>query len=445
MKIGRREFLLSAGLTTIVASPRSFAGQTNQAAFAKKRGRPVVQTLTDETTAQFVVLVDPRKTPVYRARTSGGRELRLTLISRERNPFEDDQALDRLLVEGLDLEADHVLEIFEGATAAKVDERVFRAFDTRPRATRFAIASCMADVLEAFQGPMWKAMADTKPDAIFLVGDTCYADILTDGSVRGFWKRQIQTRKALDVFRWKRLVPVFATWDDHDYGKNNGNRTLATRDEALRAFRALWGWEPRGPAEHGPGVSSALDLCGQRIILMDDRYFRDPRGVERGMHWGSGQQDWMLRRLASDPRPAWIMNGSQIFGGYLGKESFESDHPENLRDVAHFLASIEAPVLFASGDVHFSEVMKIEKERLGYETFELTSSSIHSATYPGGDAPGKNPRRIKSTWHHNFLVVDSSVDSRGELVFKASAVSGRRHVHFQVGGKTRRSSGGLAV
>lgn len=441
MKIGRREFLLSAGLSTLGFSPRALAAASEVP--LAKRGVPIVQTLTDESSAQFIILSDPTRIPLYRARTVDGRELPLRLVSRTMNPYEKDEALDRLLVEGLWLGEDFYLDVYEGARPAKIDERIFRAFDTRPRASRFAVASCMADVLSAFQGPMWKAMVDTRPGAIFLIGDTCYADILTDGSLRGFWKRYVQTRKCLDNFRWKRLIPTYATWDDHDYGKGNGDKNYAMKEHTRVVFDAFWGWSERGAASRGPGVASAIELCGQRFFLMDDRYFRDPRKMTNGLHWGREQQEWLLNGLTSSSKPAWIMNGSQIYGGYLGVESFESDHPENLKDVVKTLASIEAPVLFGSGDVHFSEVMKIEKKQLGYETFELTSSSIHSATYPGEE--GKNPRRLKKTWHLNFLIVDSYPDAKGGLTFKTWAVGAGQHAIFQVDGRVRRSSGGIAA
>lgn len=432
MVIGRREFLFSAGLAPFVISSRAQADSVELA-----KGVPIVQTLTDETSAQFVVMIDSRNETRYRARSLAGRELQVVLTSRVAQPFDEGVAFDRLFVEGLRLGEEYVLEVHAGRSPVKIDERLFTALDTRPRASRFAIASCMVDVLDVFQGPMWKSLADTRPGYIFLVGDTCYADILTDGSARGFWSRHVRTRRTLDLFRWKKLVPVFATWDDHDYGKNNGDKNSPLRTQAYAAFKALWGWSPRGLAGEGPGVSSVLELCGQRFFLMDDRYFRDPRSTAKGKHWGDEQTDWMAKRLASSRAPAWIMNGSQFFAGYIGKESFESDHPHELAGVTKLLSGIDAPVVFGSGDVHYSEVMKIEKKKLGYETFELTSSSIHSATHPGMNDK-KNPRRLKTTWRHNFMIVDSYPTLTGEIGFKTWAVGGNQRVHFEFEGRVRR-------
>lgn len=438
MNLGRREFLFTAGLTPLVMTPKAFALSDPDKVGFSKPGVPIVQTLTDESSAQFNVMIDPLLMPIYRVLTSDRRELPVVTLKRIVNPFDQTNAFDQLLVEGLDIGRDYTLEVRVGPKAVKFDERTFRALDTRPRATRFAVVSCMADVLDVFQGPMWRALQASQPGYIFFIGDTCYADILTDGSVKGFWKRNVQTRRALDVFRWKRLIPIMSTWDDHDYAGNNADRTHPMRAHSLGVFKALWGWTPRGASSEGPGVSTSVDLCGQRFYLMDDRYFRDPRQTPGGKHWGVEQNAWLLKGLASSPTPAWIMNGSQVFAGYLGSENFESDHPEDLKEMTYAFQSIEAPIVFGSGDVHYSEVMKIEKAQLGYETFELTSSSIHSATWPGMNAK-KNPRRLVTNWQLNFLIVDSYPTPNGKIGFKTWSVGGGNHTLFKYEGEVRRT------
>ena len=58
--------------------------------------------------------------------------------------------------------------------------------------------------------------------------------------------------------------------------------------------------------------------------------------------------------------------------------------------------------------------MAIEAEVLGYKTYEITSSSIHSFTFLQQHNFKKNPRRIKkcATSKHNFkiVVIDNSSD-----------------------------------
>ena len=106
------------------------------------------------------------------------------------------------------------------------------------------------------------------------------------------------------------------------------------------------------------------------------------------------------------------MNGSQFFGGYLKKDAFEFWHLDNFKDVCRELSKQEAPVVFASGDVHFTEYMRIEPEILGYPTFEIVSSAIHSTTIPFNHLRKKNPRRINANSANQFTVVATSIDNK---------------------------------
>ena len=382
MEFGRRKFLLSAGAATLSATSRKAWSQGMWPVGAPPYGFPIVQLHTDDTSAQFRLLVNPLQPCIYEATTTDGRALPLTILSSTPQPFNSSEALDHILVEGLQTGRDYVLSAYDERTGARVEERVFRALDTRPRVARFAIASCMMDILEAFQDAMWDSLQKMKPEVIFFLGDTTYTDLGGGDSVKGNWRRHIESRRKFNIYKWKRLVPIYATWDDHDFGGNNKDGTLARKSDSLKSFKAMWGWAPRGTALLGPSVASQVDLCGQRFFLMDDRYFRDPRGASKAVQWGSNQESWFARNLAASSTPAWIMNGGQFFGGYLKKESFEYDHPTELARITQTLKDVAAPAMFASGDVHFSELMKIEKARVGYETYEVTSSSILSTTNP---------------------------------------------------------------
>jgi hypothetical protein len=87
---------------------------------------------------------------------------------------------------------------------------------------------------------------------------------------------------------------------------------------------------------------------------------------------------------------------------------------------------------FGSGDVHFSEVMEIEAAELGYPTFEIVSSSIHSYTFPGHENRFSNPRRRASTSSHNFVIFEG-IFGEDSIEGTVSAWSGgRRDFHTAV-------------
>src|SRR6185369_14543606 len=151
-----------------------------------------------------------------------------------------------------------------------------------------------------------------------------------------------------------------------------------------------------------------------RFYLMDDRTFRQPNKnqttAEPYGHWGQPQHEWLLNNLTQNETPTWIINGNQFFNGVAlsYKEAFEQNHPAEFVTFIDNLKAVKAPVVFASGDVHLSEIMRIPKERIGYETFEVTSSSMHSFVGTGW----QNPMRLQGayTLEYNFLVVTSRAE-----------------------------------
>lgn len=412
-----------AGLMSVpLIGKTAFAAEKDS---ASKR-LPILQGLTDETRAQFRVLVPTAKTISYRVLDSSGSEVPCDKLDRFIHPGSPRDAMEHLQASGLQIGIDYRLQAIEAATGAVLDERLFRALDTKAASGRFAIVSCMNDWYSSSQADMWQSLAKASPSVVFFIGDSCYADVGSDGTEGGLWRRYMETRRLLQCFKWPRLIPILAAWDDHDYGANGGDKTFRLGESMRSLFAAALGSNAQsGLHEKGPGVASVTSLFGQRFFLMDDRSFRDPVGTSNGMQWGSEQEEWLMAKIAESEEPAWIMNGSQFFGGYLDKDAFETHHIAQLKRVLQRMSKSQAPVVFASGDVHFSELMTLEPALLGYQTYELTSSSMHSLNLPWQTIRYTNPRRITSTGKHNFLLVESSGDRSGLDIRVTSLGAGR--------------------
>ncbi len=104
------------------------------------------------------------------------------------------------------------------------------------------------------------------------------------------------------------------------------------------------------------------------------------------------------------------MNGTQFFADWLLPEVAAADQPDDVRALTRGLAATPAPVVFVSGDTHYSEIERIDPSLIGFETREYTSSSIHSAPFDG-PLNRYEPNRLAATRRHNFLVFD--VDTAG--------------------------------
>ena len=340
--------------------------------------------------------------------------------------------VDKIKVTGLSLNLDYTLKVIDNKTT--VDQRTFRALDTSKPNPRFGLVSCMADDYRFDQAidPMWKKLEQQNLDFVLLTGDLVYVDSFEfverlKATESDIWQRYIDALKRIPYYHMNKLIPTLAIWDDHDYGTNDGDRTFIGKQPADKLFHALFaGKSIDGVWSQGPdGTCSYMKAFGQNFFLMDDRSFRQPNKdtnpPEEFGHWGQMQHQWLFENLKNNNEPSWIINGNQFFNGVslTFKEAFEQNHPKEFGSFIDSLKSVEAPVAFASGDVHLAEVMKVPTDRLGYETYEFTSSAMHSYAGPGWD----NPMRVEGCYsiEFNFFVLQSE-NQNGNLNIKVSCL-----------------------
>ena len=107
-------------------------------------------------------------------------------------------------------------------------------------------------------------------DAIFLMGDTPYIDQSGLNIVRE------RHRKFLQIPELAALAshtPTMGTWDDHDFGRNNGNgrNMMSGKDRTRQAFVEYRGHSQFGDGKEG--VYHKVDLGMMEIFLIDPRFF----------------------------------------------------------------------------------------------------------------------------------------------------------------------------
>lgn len=410
MTVSRREFL-GISAKALVISPflnlTALASQEDLLTSLFTGAIAICQHMTNATSAQFTVLTQGKMPYVYRVLDSQGRHLPVEIWDHEIRASSE-FGLDKLFVKNLLPQERYRLRVIDKDRGTILDERFFKPLPlTNKRSLRFALVSCMKDTYFFQRKNMWNRLFSHKPEMIFAVGDTVYADSGSD-SADGIWRRYCESRSRLYHFRQPYLIPTLATWDDHDFGKNNANKNFRLKEASRRIFDMFWGNKEVQGLRRGYGVSFEFTGFGQRFFFMDDRYFRDDPGVRKALHWGGDQQEHFLERLDESSKPSWIFNGSQFFGHYYRQESLLKDYNANLNDVLKKISKLEAPVVFGTGDVHFSEVLEIEQKLLGYKTYEFTSSAMHSMTFPVGQIM-RNDRRVAYSWHHNYLIISSTV------------------------------------
>jgi alkaline phosphatase D len=176
-------------------------------------------------------------------------------------------------------------------------------------------------------------MQSFTPNQLVLLGDQIYPDF----HPKYKYKRPYATpemiageyNKFLSQPGWKNLTSSLshdwlATYDDHDYGINNGDKTYQYRNESMAMFRQFYGkggeaievvdpntGETR--SERKSGVYSAREFSfpihpkdsnskffRYKIILLDNRSNKDPRGTVNGTMLGEQQWQWLEDQLSAD-------------------------------------------------------------------------------------------------------------------------------------------------
>ncbi len=377
----------------------------------------IMQGATSRTEAQFVVAV-PRqeKVQVELLSDKSTKPLLKTLGS----AIEFDHSKWKLIqfrFSDLTPGASYRLRL-KGEVGNWVDERQFSTFINSPPSLRLAVVSCARDDLQDIN-KIWKTLAKDKPKIVLMIGDNTYADIgikgvLSTMTAARLWDRHMETRNKITFFRQQKLIPVFATWDDHDYGQNNGGRDFKLKEASAKVFSAFFPMQLNSQDfSAGPGVARQLPVGHQNFILLDNRSFRAPAGAKQNkQHFGAKQIQWAMGRMKKK-QLNWLISGDQFFGGYHPFESFEGQHKKAFQSFRQRIIKTQAPIVFVSGDRHMSEVMKISKGSIGQETYEITSSPIHSTVYQDAAQKHKNPRRLSAiSGQWNYVLIDIDKDAK---------------------------------
>jgi alkaline phosphatase D len=358
----------------------------------------------------------------YEGRTKIAKDLK---VERTNNQFKKSKwRVDHLKLEGLTVGTKYTF-VVKDKTGKILDERTFSSFQTKNNTLKFMLASCMTDTYDELAQKIWPQVFTHEPEVIFLIGDVVYADIY-NGIYLGkpappehLRQRFVDARNTVPLYKIDHLVPVYAIWDDHDFGVNDGNSTYAYKTESLANFKAFFPTIKTNQQEFGPGLSHSLKVAGQEFYFLDNRFFRSPS--KKGSHFGEEQLEWFFDNVSKSDKPLWIISGDQFFGGYHPYESLEGSHPKEFKRFMERMKSVKRNFIFASGDRHLVEIMKIPKLEVGLDTYELTSSGIHSKVFEGSLERNPNKRRIDGRdGIENFMII-KSINKDGELHVEAKS------------------------
>jgi len=229
---------------------------------------------------------------------------------------------------------------------------------------------------------LWKAVSDLDPQVWLWLGDNVYADVIDGKYIKKDLPKDAFTRAYADLKKSEGVTTlqgfpkdrVMATWDDHDYGRNDAGKHWERKEEARRAFAAFWGGEGRSD-----GVYSSRDFGPEgkriRVVLLDTRFNRDDPG-ESGDILGDMQWTWLGEQLRK-PGAALVVLGSSI-QVLANQHRFEKwgNFPKAKERLFQLIRESGARVVMVSGDRHHAEISRQTENPVGYPLFDVTSSGL---------------------------------------------------------------------
>lgn len=313
------------------------------------------------------------------------------------------------------------------------DTRVFSTFNKKDY--KVFMASCMSDNYIDIAKKAWSTVEKKNVDLIFLLGDTVYADSynrrylgIPVTNKLELWSRFIDSRNTLGLYKFDRLVPVYAVWDDHDYGKGDGDRSYVLKKYSQKNFRKFFPAYTSSNLSLGKGVSFKLKHDQNIFYFLDNRSFR---GVDKNdaAHLGSTQLSWLEKGIEeTDSINSWFIMGDQFFGEYHSFDSYEGKHPVEFNKFIRIVTKKAKRPFFISGDRHLYESMKIKDKKTGLSAYEFTTSSFHAKLFPNKGRHLKNPRRIKIIDdQYNGIILEignknelTAINEKGDILEKVN-------------------------
>jgi alkaline phosphatase D len=284
---------------------------------------------------------------------------------------------------------------------------LFSCSEKKPVVTKIAFGSCGNQDLAQ---PVLTLAADTKPDAFIFLGDNIYGDTDNMDTLRNKYARWMAQP---DYQKLENSTKIFATWDDHDFGRNDAGMYYPWKKESKEIFLNVFKEPKISERRNHDGIYKTeyikTDDKVIQLILLDVRTFRNnllqytkgdslprkeyfytpdykPHTSVDSTLLGTAQWQWLQQELKKTADLRLICSGSQFGIEYNGYEAW-ANFPHEQKRVLDLIKNTKANrVLFLTGDVHYAEISKLQENGL-YPLYDILQAVL--------PVPGTLPRLIK--------------------------------------------------
>ncbi|NNE25290.1 MAG: alkaline phosphatase family protein [Saprospiraceae bacterium] len=282
----------------------------------------------------------------------------------------------------------------------------------------------------------WNVINSFSPDIWIWMGDNIYGDT-EDMSVMaakyGMQKENEHYASFADS------IKIYGTWDDHDYGVNDGNRTYPKKEESKKLLLEFLDVPIASKVYNRPGVFQSYVLGDEgrkvKLILLDTRTFQDPlrkniTGNPRyhkseGDLLGEAQWQWLENALLDTTALTLIVSSIQFLPENQIYEKWANFPNSKRRMLVLTERFSHNNLIFLSGDRHISEISYLPQEI--NDLTEITSSGL---THSWEDCDEENNLRVsplitqtsfgllKMDWgQDSFRLKAQLISTTGEILY----------------------------
>ncbi|PRZ20691.1 alkaline phosphatase D family protein [Flavobacterium granuli] len=250
---------------------------------------------------------------------------------------------------------------------------------------------------QKIKNELWESIDSNHPAVWIWGGDNVYSDTEDMEVLKANFAKQKQDPEYQNFIKNKTIL---GTWDDHDYGQNDGGEEYKFKKESQNCLFDFLDTPQNAPERKREGVYNSKDLIinGNRIkiIVLDSRYFRtaltksanpnkrfQPNMYGNGTILGEAQWKWLKKELYSSKAQFNVIVSSIQF--LSDKHGFEcwGNFPHEQEKLEKLIVSSKAKGTFIlSGDRHIALFSSKKVKQLSYPLVDFTSSGL-THTYSG--------------------------------------------------------------
>ena len=243
---------------------------------------------------------------------------------------------------------------------------------------------------------VFENMASHSTDFMLWLGDNVYLREPDWNTKTGIIRRYTHTRSTPEMQALLSSRSNYAIWDDHDYGPNDSDKGFFNKHLTLEAFDYFW-VNPTVGVDGIKGAITSFQWADLDFFLLDNRWYRDANGLQKENKTllGEKQLEWLFNNLVTSQASFKIVAmGGQFLNDAAKYETYSANgfNEEREKIIAFIQKHQIKNVVFLTGDVHFSEISKLETPE---------SPTIWDITFSTMSA---GPNRRGNEWENSYRI-----------------------------------------